>query len=205
MEIGSIRIPGLGAARERESHLRDASYLDLPTVIGTVPIVPMTLRHWVVLDGIDSPFLRRHLPDPHDVPMFLWVLNRKFSAGDSWRRRRFIRSCRSLPFPQAVAAIIGYVNDTFNDSPPTSGNGKGIPCVSFVATVVHRLAFHYHWSEAEILSLPIKRAFQYLKTITRQIDRDASEWEGNSVEKLKGEARREQRLRTATGGKAPNP
>lgn len=137
--------------------------LNLNTRICGVEIRQMTLRHLIILEGIDSPLLCNRTPLPEQVVQFLWVLSPKFSKSDL-KLSRFIESARVIPYGEAVVQIRRFISDTFQDSPPSSGIRKwDPPQVSFAASMIYILTTVLHWSREVILDLPLKEAFQYLK------------------------------------------
>lgn len=182
MNIRLSQIPGALEAVRAVDDSRTASFLTTPEIICGIKVLPMTLSHWVVLDGIDSPFLAGRMPKLHDVPMFLWAIHPRFTPGNSWRRRRFIKACGALDFPRVVVACERYCAATFMDSPPSSGGGNSLPYFAFAANIVAQLAHNFHWSEAEIMRIPLKRCFQYLKCIRMYKDPDAPRF--NPFDKL---------------------
>jgi hypothetical protein len=174
-------------AVERENNLRDAAFLDLPTRIQGLLLAPMTLRHWIILNGIGSPFLVGGLPSLEQLIQFFWVMNPKFTPGRSFRRGRFIASCRSLLYGQAVLSCRALVRDTFQDGPPSSGNGDEAPGYSFAASIIHALASDYGWTEDYILNIPLRRVFQYMKIarMTREIVRGETPRKWNPSERIR--------------------
>lgn len=192
-------IPGAGELITRTLNNRNAAFLDLTTTICQREVLPMTIRHWVILDGIDSPFVHGETPQPHDIPMFLWVMSRDFRPGASWRRGRFIRSVRRFDFPAVTARIMRYVEDTFLDSPPGELGDHGLPQISFAAGLVSRLAFSFHWTEAEILNIPLKRLNQYLKAVSMINDPDGAKF--NPWDKLIRDGVLEMKEKLKAGGR----
>lgn len=159
-------IPGYAEAVKRENDIRDAALLNLNTQICGVEIRQMTLRDWIVLDGIASQMFSAETPAMYDIARFLWLLSPKFQKRNRFARWCFVRSCRKLPYGECVAKIRRFIEDTFQDSPPSSGNAKwSPPQFSFAASVVHSIASAYHWPREIILSLPLKEIFQYKKII----------------------------------------
>lgn len=144
-------IPGYLNAVKRENDIRDAAFLALPARICGISVRPMTLRHWLILDGIDSYFLKPKSgpPNADDISAFLWVLSPQFDARSGARWDRILRRCGrvpilralskriaswcsargrfvdrvgKLPYGKMVAGIEDYYEKTFQDSPPSSGN-----------------------------------------------------------------------------------
>lgn len=160
--------PGYAEAVKHENDVRDAAVLNLNALICGVEIRQMTLRHWLILDGIESPFLNGALPDPDkkDIEKFLWVLSPHFTPRWSFAKAQLVRRARKLPYGEAVVSIRSFVEDTFQDSPPSEGDDKWrAPEASFGANVICSLALRFHWSRDAILDLPLKESFQHLKLI----------------------------------------
>lgn len=172
-------VPEYAAAVKKENDVRDAAFLDLPADICGVKIRQMTAWHWVVLAGIDSPFLRSgvFMPEPEQVLMFLWVMSPMFerlskavlqnTAVGRWRQRRFIRRYKHLDYKRCVDGICAFVKDTFQDCPEggEENDKRKAPNISFAAGVVHAIACEYGWNERDIVQMPLKRVFQYLNMI----------------------------------------
>ena len=167
----NIEIPGYREAVERENSVRDAAFLDLPEFICGTQVNQITPQHFLILDGIGSPFVSGGTPTAEDVVKFLWILSPEFCRPTSiWnriRRWRFTVSCRNIDFFKAIGAIVRFIRETFHDSPGGTGP-RSAPIASCVAGPVHVLANKYGWSEAEILNLPYKRIFQYFRLIQIQ-------------------------------------
>ena len=178
-----FQLPKYDAAVKRENEIRDAAFLDLATDICGCQVMQMTGWHWIILNGIDSPFVKgaTQPPSASDLMMFLWVMSREFwfwniicgfKNGNTklmkWRRKRFINRFKKLEYGKVVMRCIDFVRDTFQDSPASSEDGvekRHVPYFSFAAGLVHCIAGEYHWSRDSILRLPLKEAFQYQKAI----------------------------------------
>jgi hypothetical protein len=157
------QIPGLAEAIEAEQHVRDTSFLELPESVCGFDLKPLTLRHVLMLGAIDSPFITGGLPAPHDVGAFMVIV------GD-WRgfnRWKNLRRLGRVSFRESVEAIDAFVKESFQDSPP-SGETSNVSYYSFAASLVDLFAHEYGWREADILDMPTKRMFQYLKAVSRR-------------------------------------
>lgn len=165
-------IPGYRDAVEREQSGRDAAFaVETETLFG-VEVLPLTARHFLLLDGCDSAFVTGGLPLHSDVARVLWILQPNFKPGDTRARDKFLKRIRKLlktPFGYslAVAEIRAFIDDAFADS-PASGGGDSPGYVSWIAHYVDLLAHEYHWTEREILNLPMKRIFQYVRMIQKR-------------------------------------
>ena len=159
-------IPGYREAVKRENDIRDASFLDLTTSICGVEIRQMTPRDLLILDGIGNPLMYGGLPSPAELADFLWKLSPLYKENARLRRYLFGVTIRKMNFIAAVQACRRYVDDTFQDSPASSG--ASAPYVSWCAHLVVNISTETGWSEAAILNTPLKRLFQYLKAIRRR-------------------------------------
>ncbi len=177
-------IPGLREAIKRENDIRDASFLDLTTNICGVEIRQMTPRDLLILDGLGNPMMAGQMPAPEQLAEFLWFLSPRYADRAPVRRFLFGRSIRRLDYLASVRACWRYIEDTFQDSPSSSGVSY-MPYAGWCASVVNRLAINYGWSEATILNIPLKRLFQYLKCITRYHNPEAPMH--NPSDKMKGD------------------
>ncbi len=160
-------------AVEQESAARRASFLDSPEVVCGIAVRQMTLRDVILLDGISSPFIAgKRLPNPEDIVVFLFCLSPQFKAS-KFALWRFTRRCRDIDYAEAVKAIRDYIEAAFMDAP----NGSGAECLtyySWAAGLVDLLAREYHWAESDILDMPLKRLWQYRRTIIKRLDPGAA-------------------------------
>lgn len=164
-----VTIPGYVDAVERENKIRNAAMLNLNTRICGIEIRQMTLRHWLILDGIDSPIINGRLPDPDskDIEKFLWVLSPKFTPSKySFAKARLTRHVSKLKYGETVLACRQFIEDTFQDQPPSIGGQDKEwkpPQFSFASSIVRTVCTELHWSRNEILDAPLKELFQYMK------------------------------------------
>jgi hypothetical protein len=177
-------VPGLREAIKRENDIRDASFLDLTANICGVQIRQMTPRDLLILDGIGNPLMSGGLPSPAQLADFLWKLSPRYQEGNSVRRFLFGRSIRRLDYIEAVRACFKYVDETFQDSPASSGYSS-TPYVGWCAHLICSLSSNPVEAEMWILNTPLKRLFQYLKVIRRRNDPEATTH--NPSDKVKGD------------------
>jgi hypothetical protein len=161
------QIPGYREAVEREGLIRVQSYLPTPELICGIPIKPLTLEHVAMLEAIGSPFVSGGPVFPHDIAAALWILSVDYKPNAWWKRRRFLRRVGKLSFTALLSGLDQYIADTVQDSPPSSASRR-VPICCNAAAIVDRLANEYGWSEREILRIPLKRVFQYLKLQTKR-------------------------------------
>jgi hypothetical protein len=154
------------AAVVKETVARDFAFLGVSEDVCGVAVRPMTLRDFIRLDGIESPFVRGGLPSPNDIVLFLWLQSKQFkpSAFALWR---FSRRCRNLNYVETVKAITAFIDDALMDAPGGSGK-SGESFYSMAAGLVDWLASNYGWSEEAILDCPLKRLFQYVNASVKR-------------------------------------
>jgi len=177
-------VPGLREAIKRENDIRDASFLDINANICGVEIRQMTPRDLLILDGIGNPLMSGGLPSPAQLADFLWKLSPRYLEGHSVRRFLFARSIRHLNYIEAVRACLNYIEDTFQDSPPSSGVSS-MPYAGWCAHLICNLSSNPAEAEKVILNTPLKRLFQYLKVLRRKNDPDSTTH--NPSDKVKGD------------------
>lgn len=165
------QIPGLREAVERETFLRDVSYLfEVPERIGPVQVKPFTLRHLIILTTTGNPLICGGFVTPEAIGAFLWVVSPDYEPENKWRRWWFLRGCGDLPTERTLTAIKEYLDEAFMDAPPAGGNNKDARHWSFCTDIIHLLASSYGWSHSEITSLPLKIIFQHVKLISHSND-----------------------------------
>ena len=177
------QIPGLREAIDREQHIRDVSFIELPEVICGFDVQPLTLRHIIVLGSVGSPFVRGGYPLPVDAGAFLCVVG-------NWRgfnRWRNLKRLGKVPMMDAVESIGQYMSESFQDAPGISGVDS-VSYYSFAASLIDLLAHEYGWNERDILDMPVKRLFQYVKAIA---ERHGEKTFFNPSDKVRGDWMRE--------------
>lgn len=189
--------PGYFDAVKRENNIRDAAMLNCPARICGKTVQQITLRHWIILDAIDTPFQRGEIPEPIEIIRFLWVLNPRFNPRSIIRKALFVRSCQKLPYGKAAADCQTFWNETFQDQPPQIGSAKDYqsPLVSFGANVIFQTCRAINISKELALDTPLKESFQYLKLgrMRQAAERGEDHCEGNPSDALRANWIREQR------------
>ncbi len=188
------QIPGYREALDRESQSRRGAFLGLPEIICGLSVLPLTLSHLLLLQFAGSPFiLTGRTPTPGEIAQFLWIVSPQYDRvrelpADTWEFRRtrwrFLRSIRKLDYVSVCKSISVYVDESFQDSPGGSGENR-IEHYSGVASIVAAIAAELHWSEAEILRIPLKRIFQYQRCIIKRHDSKAIFF--NPSDRIRGE------------------
>ena len=185
------QIPDYAAAVEREAALREEAFIDGCTPLCGVRVYALTLRRFVILSGIGSPFLCGGTPTPEQIIIFLWIQSRPLGVltSSSREQRRFAARLGKLDYADTVGAIREWVATELQDSPSSVVGPRRAHFASWAAAMVHQIAIEYHWSEAEILDMPLARLFQYGRIIRRRYDPKAMLF--NPSDKVKGDWLRE--------------
>ena len=167
-----LKLEGYAEALKREQTARDVGILNVNSHFRGFEVRQITLRDWLILDAIDSPILRGEIPQPEEVARFLWVLSPRFVAGRGlfarWSRFRFVRKVAKLPYGEASVFCVNHVKDSFMEPPmqTASKNQEWIaPQVSFAASLIHTISHFYGWTRSDVLAMPVKELFQYMKLI----------------------------------------
>lgn len=189
-----LEIPGYARAVLHERVIRDAAFLGITESIGPFEVVPLTLRHWLILRMMHSPFLTKETPSPSDVTNFLWLLSVDFSPSNRRAKRRFEKRCRKLFFPPRYLALLNtqsardrhdakrekkmieaakiidaarnYINESLQDRPPaTKTSVFEADHYSDAAFFCSLFGREFGWSQEETLNMPVKRLFQYLNEV----------------------------------------
>jgi hypothetical protein len=161
------------------------------TVSHSLEVRPLSLRMFLQLCAVRSPFLVGGAIRPEHVAQVLWRLSPQYDARNNLPlplplnlkradeeveeeeelspRQRFIASIAALPFRPAVRAISRFLDRMLIDRPPSRGGGDGSKAdTSFAAALIHTLASAYGWSDDQILDTPMPRLFQYIRKIQRE-------------------------------------
>lgn len=116
---------------------------------------------------------------------FLCVTSPLAGKPRSLKRWRFTRRIRKLKYIQTLNTISVFIGEAFADSPGNKNSKAQISYYSLSAALVGLIAREYHWSEREIMSLPLKRLWQYRaeilaskgdKSIGNPSDRKIQDW-----------------------------
>ncbi len=188
-----LRSPSYLSALRFDSGQRDLAFIDGPEVVCGLSMRQITSLDLLVHFQLACPFLSDgflsgkrkatdSLPDSIDedwpeknilipasaIATFLWVQSESFVPQDGFIARMiwksFMRKCRKLRYSEAVESIRAFMDDALCDRPGGS-KSDGSPVSSWIAGAVHMVASKYHWTEEEILVLPVRRLFQYERCI----------------------------------------
>ena len=184
-------IPGFGEvlaeAERNQFRTRENSLLGLTYNLCGFKVRTLSVKDYVLLDRIGSPFIRRLEPTMGDLALFLWLMSPQFAlwAEDrGWRKhfstlrpiaawiygrrimRKFGRNCPESSEPLVVACF-GYVDEMFFDSPP-SVNGGGESCLSYLTGWFDALQSEYKFSNEQVWDMGLPELFQRLNAIRQR-------------------------------------
>lgn len=156
--------------RAREDARREQAFLDLPIIVGGEELRAMTPRDLLLLNGAESPFVCGGDKTPEQVALFIWALHIANDGTLGWsnrrRRDKVIRRLAPQVYDDLVRACDQYVEEMFQDAPSGAVSEDKRPLgACFLAPLVVNIAIETGWAQADILSTPLPRLFQYLKAI----------------------------------------
>ena len=180
-----VYLPRWAAQRAAEDQRRAEDFLNVTMPLACTRAVKMTGRHFLLLDGIESPFLLvnretgapvSELATADDLLNFLWIVsadNVDGTLGGGWRHyllrgRVSALAQNPIKFSHALAEVEAYVTRTFADKPARGGEPGKPMGTHFLAPLVIGIACETGWTEDEILDKPLARLFQYLRVIDRR-------------------------------------
>jgi hypothetical protein len=190
-----IVIPRLGEAIARERLIRDAAFLTVDRKLLTESIAGfevhmMNLRHYTALRIAKNPFVLRGEPGVAHLIQFIWTVSvdyrpsrkhyvkwvknsglidpappriRHWSLLNRWANR--MSECLTLQV-EAAKGVHQYLSETFQDRPPVkAGEGFNESFYSDACFWSATLAREYGVPLMDVLEMPLKQIFQYLKEI----------------------------------------
>jgi hypothetical protein len=192
-----LDIPNYAEAVIREQFSRDVAFLDLYESVAGFDLVPLTLRHYVVLRLTRNPLLTGGLPTPRELFNFLWLLSPNYNPASKWARRRFEWKCRRRFYPplwmalincratrdnygkrlhkrqvaaaKIIDAVKAFVEETMQDAPPRPAHQHFDPdYYSDAAFFCALFGREYGWTQEQTLDMPMRRLFQYLNEIKQR-------------------------------------
>src|SRR5438046_741906 len=101
-----LDIPGYAVAVLKEQFSRDVAFLELNESVAGFELVPLTLRHYLILRSTRNPILWGDLPTPNQLFNFLWLLSPEYNGPQTRARKRFQRRCRKIFFPPQFLPLL---------------------------------------------------------------------------------------------------
>lgn len=148
------------------------SWLNLTTEIAGVEVCQMTLHHFFLLDGIESPFIKNKAFSPGDLGVFLWILSPDYKPCLK-ARSIFIKKIVSINIPKATQDINTYLTATFQDAETSEEESKKY--ANFIAYMVDMFAREYGWQTDYILNLPMRQIYQLATAIGERYAKQSGE------------------------------
>jgi hypothetical protein len=197
-----------------EGEGRDLAFVEIPSQVCGFSLRPITSLDLLNLSLLRSPFLgadflagrRKAVPEiptfanadffkahvaipAREIAAFLWVQSVDFIPRQRGLKyvlkyRRFVSRCRKLKYGEACESIRRFVDAAMLDR-PQGGKTSGTQITSWLASSVAFVASKFHWSEREILNMPIARLFQYERAIVASAGKGAAV--SNRSDKLRSE------------------
>lgn len=182
-------VPGYKEAVERENALRESAALGITETICGIEVLPLNVKHLILLEGCDSPFFSGGAPEATDIGKFFWIVSPRYSRRPGLRCRLLMRKVRRLQYVNAVQGINDYMEEACHDMLGTSGSERRA-FAGLAAFIIHTLAYNYGWTDEQILRQPLKMVWQYFrlikkenapdKTITNRTDEMVVNWARNN-------------------------
>jgi hypothetical protein len=176
-------IPGFSRNLARvdrlENYWRDFAFLGINEEIRVAkvrfPVQLLTLRMFVQLVAVRSPFMIGGMVRPEHVLQMLWRLSPEYDATNKSARMLIAEKLVTLPFRESVRAVSRFLDRMLIDKPPCDVSAAVIrPDVSLATTLVHSFASSYGWSAETILDTPMPVLFQFIRKIAREADPELS-------------------------------
>jgi hypothetical protein len=137
-----------------------------------VEVENMSIRHLMMLDGIETPFLKGGSITDSDIALFLWIVSPDFNLSGKGKKEFFKKAVKLKTIP-CVNWIRDYMKRTFQDADTMNQGEKGQ--VYFITYFVDVFAREYSWGYNEIMDLPLRVAFQLITSINERNSRKSGE------------------------------
>lgn len=166
-------ISGLREAEDRYRQEAAEAFAGVELDICGVPILPMTPKMFIDLDGAGNAFFSKPgtLITPGDCAALLWRCSPCYKVSEPELRSFFNLHLALLDYDALVDGITGYVVRSWSGMPLWPGKVKNEPSLGqWPSRLVHLFAKEYHWQEEYILNLPLRRLWQYANRILEEHD-----------------------------------
>ena len=132
----------------------------------------MTIRHFFILDGIQSPYLTNTQPTPEDMAIFLWVLSPRYQPNEA-AREKFCEDIYSVNIQQATKDIERYLIATFQDAETDAADHKKY--ANYITYLVDLFGREYGWQPDAIMEMPMRQLYQINTAIGERYARQNGE------------------------------
>lgn len=181
-------------AVRKENEARDFAFVDLPENVCGVRLRQLTALDLLKLSLVRSPFIAsdfisgklkaidsipvfasevfmadKILIPRHHVTAFLWMQSLEFSPlrglRARWRHFWHTYKCGALKYGEACEAIQKYMDSAMMDRRASGDSKESTSYTSWLASTVAFVSNKFHWSEHDLLNMPVARLFQYERAI----------------------------------------
>jgi len=146
--------PKLAAARDEDRAQVALSFLPVIIPLGRFEIIPLTIERLLWLEQIKSPFVNGAEPQRKDVLAFLWICSPSFRIGEKYGKRFCWNNCL-IQWPKYALLICEYMAEVASGM---GGDSSGEVDPNWLPTMVDNFAHQYHWTEKDIMQMPVQRA-----------------------------------------------
>lgn len=152
-------------AVEMEQFIRDASYVSNTEFIGQIEVWSLTPKIFAKLSIMQNAFLTAgSVITGGDILDFLWEVKKD----KSMYKDQFAKALmQGMDIEKVGKDIARYFEWSFQDMSMGGKSSGSVPKYSTLASMVHALASAYHWSEEDIINIPYRRLFQYMRVIAK--------------------------------------
>ena len=175
-ELWQEYLPRLAEAKEQDREEITRAFLPLIVPLGRFKIVPPTIERLLWLEQIKSPFLvAEREPTKEDVIAFIWICSPDFKVGFDHGRKFGRRHCIhfALQWKMYAKLIAEFAQELMRqlgaDLEQDVGDGKPMS-YDWLPTFVDGFASQYHWTERDIMNLPIYRVGYYAQAMLARLD-----------------------------------
>jgi len=181
------QIPGLAEALSQAKHrqfiTRENSLLNLTYDLCGIKVRTMTVRDYVLLERIGSPFVSRVEPEMADLALFLWILSPNFNMWNSRWWLAWPRTLAAFLYGRKVSSMFGsnipetselvivkafeYIDTMFYDSPPALTSGYE-SCLSYLTGWFDSIQSEYHFTSNQVWDMGLPELFQRLNAIRQR-------------------------------------
>ena len=158
---------------EKSQNWSNESWVNLTENFKGIQIKNMSLYHLMLLDGLESPFLKKKTTaNDIDICLFLWVVSADYCE-NAKKQKQFFKKVVKITNIEAINFIHEYLDKTFSESETMNLGDKGQ--TYFLSYFVDLFAREYSWDLDKILNLPLRIAFQLVTAINERNAKKAGE------------------------------
>lgn len=166
-----FEIPGYREAISKEREARDLVFLGVGQSLCGLEVNPLTPIALLRLDAVENAFAVGVEPSAVDVAQFIWCVSPEYNPKARFKRWSTVRKLRRVKLEDACREIDEYLKLSFMDAPART-NQAASSYTSWIASLVHRMASSYGWSQQQVLDCPFRALWQYIAHIRRDENPD---------------------------------